>query len=189
MADNQLQQCESCTSSSAVLAERSTSTLVYSTLDQQHNTNHGTQLNLINSRLLEIDLKVNHLEYTIQEAFRNLDRTVEQLKESVAKLTEHDFTLDERNVVINVKLGGKEINLTRHPTVEPGSNYSESRTDLASSSSDSNESKEPKRNSFGSVLSKMKHQMKNAFSVPCILTPIFEIYPAKMFSKTAKKDQ
>ncbi|XP_058836758.1 uncharacterized protein LOC131693165 [Topomyia yanbarensis] len=163
-------------------------TTLQNAFQDHHSTGQGTHLNSIDSRLLEMDMKINRLEYTFQEAFTRMEQhleqcyqAIEQVNESIVKLTRKDPALEEQNVVVNVKLGGKEIKLTRNP-----GSKAESLTEKILTSSSSETSGKEDQSRLGSVFSKLKHRMKNAFSVPCIVTPIFEIYPAKVFSKTTK---
>lgn len=148
----------------------------------------------IQSQLQQIMMKLDNFETDFTHSISKLEARVDRCQETIAQLAVNLGVTDSssnirRNLIMNDKFDGcqsNEINrgygiLTEEPRVK---SWAENL--MSGSSSDSSDLRSSK-GKVRSVCSSVKRRIKNAFSAPCIVTPIFEIYPAKMFHQTVSK--
>nr|XP_029726096.1 uncharacterized protein LOC109409766 isoform X1 [Aedes albopictus] len=145
----------------------------------------------IHSRLLEIDCKMSRLESKFYESFSRLEssvakchQTIELVNESLGRLGRNGTLYGSaeppppREMVLNLKFGRKEhkqLIHTIHQATNPGGTSSLSEQVMSNPSSSYNGCVIARKQS--GLLTRIKNQVRSAFSVPCIVTPTFVVYP------------
>ncbi|XP_065076000.1 uncharacterized protein LOC135699620 [Ochlerotatus camptorhynchus] len=156
-----------------------------------HGILHELTFHAVHSRLLEIDLKMSRLESNFHDAFSRLEssvarchRTLEQVNESLCSSLNSAVpgaSSSPRDMVVKMKFGRKE---QKHLAPHSISDANQVEQFLTSPSTSLRGNIVERRRS--SVLSRIKHHVKGAFSLPCVVTPVFEIYPPNINSKAVK---